>query len=92
MWVLSVAIGFAVPVLGGWHVYMVARGETSIESHDNDYLERKAKEEGLVSRSSVRLSVAADRRYTSTPTIWGSGATSSSSSTSGRRGSESSAG
>jgi palmitoyltransferase len=47
--VLSIAIGFAVPILGGWHVYMVARGETSIESHDNDYLERKAKEEGLVS-------------------------------------------
>lgn len=30
-------------------MYMVSRGETSIESHDNDYLERKAKEEGLVS-------------------------------------------
>lgn len=30
------------------------RGETSIESHDNDYLERKAKEEGLV--CAVRVS------------------------------------
>ncbi|BEJ18028.1 hypothetical protein CspHIS471_0703050 [Cutaneotrichosporon sp. HIS471] len=48
IWVLSIAIGFAVPVLGGWHLYMVAKGETSIESHDNEYLARKAKEEGLI--------------------------------------------
>lgn len=36
------------PVLGGWHVYLASRGETSIESHDNHYLEGKAKAEGLV--------------------------------------------
>jgi palmitoyltransferase len=41
--------GVAVPVLGGWHVYLASRGETSIESHDNHYLEGKAKAEGLVS-------------------------------------------
>ena len=39
--------GVAVPVLCAWHVYMVARGETSIESHDNAYFETKAKAEGL---------------------------------------------
>lgn len=31
-----------------WHVYMVSKGETSIESHDNSYLEGKAAAEGLV--------------------------------------------
>lgn len=36
------------PVLDGWHMYMVARGETSIEGHDNDYLEKRAKKSGLV--------------------------------------------
>lgn len=40
--------GIAVPVLGGWHVYLASRGESSIESHDNHYLEGKAKAEGLV--------------------------------------------
>ncbi|KAL1405134.1 hypothetical protein Q8F55_008757 [Vanrija albida] len=47
-YVLSLAIGIAVPILGGWHLVMVAAGETSIETHDNDYLSRKAKSEGLV--------------------------------------------
>jgi hypothetical protein len=42
-------VGIAVPVLGGWHVYLASRGESSIESHDNHYLEGKAKAEGLVS-------------------------------------------
>jgi palmitoyltransferase len=41
-------VGVAVPVLGGWHVYLASRGETSIESHDNSYLEGKAKADGLV--------------------------------------------
>lgn len=45
---MSVAVGAAVLVLGGWHLFMVSRGETSIESHDNEYLEKKAKSEGLV--------------------------------------------
>ena len=31
-----------------WHLYMVSKGETSIESHDNAYLEGKAASEGLV--------------------------------------------
>lgn len=45
---LSIAIGLAVPVLAGWHLYMVAHGETSIEGHDNDYLRLRAKKDGLV--------------------------------------------
>jgi hypothetical protein len=31
-----------------WHLHMVSHGETSIESHDNAYLEGKARAEGLV--------------------------------------------
>lgn len=41
--------GIAVPILLTWHLFLVARGETSIESHDNDYFTKKAKEQGLVS-------------------------------------------
>ncbi|ODO07039.1 hypothetical protein I350_04407 [Cryptococcus amylolentus CBS 6273] len=48
IWVLAAAIGFAVGVLCAWHLYMVSKGETSIESHDNDYLANKAKREGLI--------------------------------------------
>ncbi|WVQ75214.1 hypothetical protein IAR50_004826 [Cryptococcus sp. DSM 104548] len=48
IWVLAAAIGFAVAVLCSWHLYMVSKGETSIESHDNDYLANKAKKEGLI--------------------------------------------
>jgi palmitoyltransferase len=44
----ELTVGVAVPVLGGWHVYLASRGETSIESHDNSYLEGKAKADGLV--------------------------------------------
>lgn len=29
-------------------MYMVSAGETSIEGHDNDYLRRKAKKDGLI--------------------------------------------
>lgn len=42
------SLGIAVPVLMAWHLHMVSHGETSIESHDNAYLEGKARAEGLV--------------------------------------------
>ncbi|OCF40180.1 vacuolar protein [Kwoniella heveanensis CBS 569] len=48
IYVLCGAIGFAVTVLMLWHMYMVSYGETSIESHDNAYLAKKAKKEGLI--------------------------------------------
>ncbi|EIW72914.1 hypothetical protein TREMEDRAFT_42080 [Tremella mesenterica DSM 1558] len=48
LYVLSLAIGFCVPVLLLWHLYMVSKGETSVESHDNAYLETRAKAEGLI--------------------------------------------
>ncbi|CAD6573713.1 MAG: hypothetical protein TREMPRED_000891 [Tremellales sp. Tagirdzhanova-0007] len=48
LYVLSIAIGIAVPVLASWHVYMVSKGETSIESHDNAYLDTRARAEGLI--------------------------------------------
>ena len=35
-------------MLMGWHLYMVSHGETSIEAHDNNYLDTKAKAEGLI--------------------------------------------
>ncbi|KAK1927884.1 DHHC palmitoyltransferase-domain-containing protein [Papiliotrema laurentii] len=47
-WVLCIAIGFAVPILCAWHIYMITRNETSIESHDNAYLESRAKADGLI--------------------------------------------
>ncbi|WVQ96343.1 hypothetical protein IAU59_003447 [Kwoniella sp. CBS 9459] len=48
IYVLCGAIGFAVTVLMLWHMHMVSYGETSIESHDNAYLAKKAKKEGLI--------------------------------------------
>ncbi|KAI5449247.1 hypothetical protein NCC49_005163 [Naganishia albida] len=47
IYILSAAIGLAVPVLLAWHVLLVARGETSIEAHDNDYFTKRAREQGL---------------------------------------------
>jgi hypothetical protein len=38
-----------------WHLYMVSKGETSIESHDNTYLEGKAASEGLVRSQSASM-------------------------------------
>ena len=52
----ELTVGIAVPVLGGWHVYLASRGESSIESHDNSYLEGKAKAEGLVRLTRVESS------------------------------------
>ncbi|ORX35428.1 DHHC palmitoyltransferase-domain-containing protein [Kockovaella imperatae] len=48
VYILCIAMGVAVPVLGTWHVFMVSRNETSIESHDNSWLEGKAKSEGMI--------------------------------------------
>lgn len=36
-----------------WHLYLISRGETSIEGHDNDYFTKKAKERGVVSCSGL---------------------------------------
>ncbi|GHJ90120.1 hypothetical protein NliqN6_6522 [Naganishia liquefaciens] len=47
IYILGAAIGIAVPVLLSWHLILVARGETSIEAHDNDYFANKAKQQGL---------------------------------------------
>jgi palmitoyltransferase len=46
---LMTSLGVAVPVLLSWHLYLISHGETSIESHDNAYLEDKAASDGLVS-------------------------------------------
>ncbi|KAL7423685.1 hypothetical protein Q5752_001267 [Cryptotrichosporon argae] len=48
IYVLCLAIGIAVFTLCTWHLVMVSNGETSIESHDNVYLENKAKAEGMI--------------------------------------------
>jgi hypothetical protein len=49
IYILSAAIGIAVPVLLSWHLYLVARGETSIEAHDNEYFTKRAREQDMVS-------------------------------------------
>lgn len=41
-------MSIAVPILLCWHLYLAGRGETSIESHDNDYFNKKAQAAGKV--------------------------------------------
>lgn len=48
-----------------WHIYLISRGETSIEGHDNDYFTTKAKERGVVS-----LAVAVEGKSSGLKKAW----------------------
>jgi palmitoyltransferase len=58
-------------MLLGWHLYLIVRGETSIEGHDNDYFMKKAKERGMVSANFVvHISNGPADRYLSVTQIY----------------------
>lgn len=35
VWVFSIAIGPAVGIMAAWQIYLIARGETTVEAQDN---------------------------------------------------------
>ncbi|SPO37951.1 uncharacterized protein PSFLO_03428 [Pseudozyma flocculosa] len=46
LYVLAVVMGFALAVMAGWQLLIVARGETSVESNDNAYYRELAAKRG----------------------------------------------
>jgi len=48
LWVLALVIGLAMGVMASWHLYMVAQGETSVETHDNAHYRKLAARRGQV--------------------------------------------
>ena len=45
-YILSAVLCFAVAVMGAWHIWSVASGETSVEAHDHDHYRKVAKRRG----------------------------------------------
>ncbi|KAI0760968.1 zf-DHHC-domain-containing protein [Trametes elegans] len=45
-YILSVVMFLAVSAMAGWHLYMVASGETSVETQDHEHYRRVAKQRG----------------------------------------------
>ncbi|KAI0749290.1 zf-DHHC-domain-containing protein [Daedaleopsis nitida] len=45
-YILAVVLCMAVSAMAGWHLYMVAHGETSVESQDNEQYRRVARDRG----------------------------------------------
>ncbi|KAL5504424.1 hypothetical protein ACEPAH_8499 [Sanghuangporus vaninii] len=55
IYILSVVLCFAVGVMLTWHLWGIARGETSVESHDYDVYRKTAKERGQTFENSYDL-------------------------------------
>lgn len=43
LWILSVAIGFALLIMAVWQLWLIASNETTVEANDNDYYRKLAK-------------------------------------------------
>ena len=48
-YILAVVLCLAVSAMAGWHLYMVAGGETSVETQDHEHYRKIAKQRGEVS-------------------------------------------
>ncbi|GAA98764.1 uncharacterized protein L969DRAFT_49717 [Mixia osmundae IAM 14324] len=48
LWVLCAAIGAALIVMSLWQLWLVMRGETSVEASDNEWYHQRAKETGTI--------------------------------------------
>ncbi|KAL5526287.1 hypothetical protein ACEPAF_8010 [Sanghuangporus sanghuang] len=55
IYILSVVLCFAVGVMLTWHLWGIAKGETSVESHDYDVYRKTAKERGQTFENSYDL-------------------------------------
>ncbi|CDO71814.1 hypothetical protein BN946_scf184939.g38 [Trametes cinnabarina] len=45
-YILAVVLFLAVSAMAGWHLYMVACGETSVETHDHEQYRKVAAQRG----------------------------------------------
>ena len=50
--ILAGVLCMAVTAMAGWHLYMIACGETSVESQDHEHYRRVARDRGEVSPTS----------------------------------------
>jgi hypothetical protein len=48
LYILAAAIGFALTVMAAWQLWLIAKGETTVEASDNDYYRHLAKVQGKV--------------------------------------------
>lgn len=48
IYILSIVLFLAVGIMGGYHLYSTAHGETSVEAQDHDIYRNRAKERGEV--------------------------------------------
>lgn len=48
IYILSVVLCLAVGIMGGYHLWSIAQGETSVEAQDHEVYRKKAKERGEV--------------------------------------------
>lgn len=49
IYILAVVMFFAVGIMGGYHIWSVSRGETSVEAQDHEIYHNRAKTRGEVS-------------------------------------------
>lgn len=74
-WTLALVIGLGVGVMAAWQVLLVARGETSVESHDNQHYDMLARRRGqrfqnvydLGAKQNLRLFFNTPREEASAP-------------------------
>jgi len=63
LWVITSCIGFALFVMASWQFWIIARGETSVESSDNDYYRKLAQSKGKVYRHPFDLGLRQNLEY-----------------------------
>ena len=60
IYIVCIALGFAIGAMLAWHLWLVIKGQTSVESHDASHYKKVAKKRGGAALSSWRIYCSSD--------------------------------
>ena len=55
IYIICIALGFAIGAMLAWHLWLVSKGQTTVENHDASHYKKVAKKRGGAAVSSLRV-------------------------------------
>ena len=55
IYIICIALGFAIGAMLAWHLWLIGRGQTTVESHDASHYKKVAKNRGGAAVSSLHI-------------------------------------
>jgi len=60
IYIVCIALGVAIGAMLAWHLWLVIKGQTTVENHDATYYKKVAKKRGGATVSSLRIDCLGD--------------------------------